>query len=341
MTQIQYTGFAVAIMLASGPLSLANPSPAPAHDLAESSPEEQSCSVSPEEAVNQTLHQSALTTGLSPDITNCDQPPVVPLKNSSSPECQLVMAWGHGADSRHYIKTVRRKSSGIGMGCNSGKGGIRIPATYFRYQRGPNGNWAAASYQGTQNAGLSPLILSDTSLANPELIKKNSYIGFMRMMQYHWLQLHSYAQDELLSSSCSDVSIELYCTDDTKGNPNGSQQGDLHDRELKARLESWQKPIRATDLPEPMRSEAEILNRFEPLRNCFGASSGFDGSPSQCGSKITITRGRPMARHCIEWTQRIERFPQQNEDAPKELPRIELEAYFRPPYSYPRRGEMY
>jgi hypothetical protein len=109
--------------------------------------------------------------------------------------CSLHLGWGHVGHSKNYIKKVN--GTGIGMGCNSGEAGVgelEKKIEWWRFQRGSNGAYANDESQGTQNGGLNPVIFEGDDKFKDDngssVFLKNSFVGFMRLTQFHWLKLH-------------------------------------------------------------------------------------------------------------------------------------------------------
>jgi hypothetical protein len=245
------------------------------------------------------------------------------LKTAEDPECQIYLGWGHGNVPENEIRRKAPDASGIGMGCNTGKagvGGLKDKPQYWRYQRGTNALWANYKYQGTQSGGLNPVILEKEDVEKKRitsLATKNSYVGFMRLLQYHWLQLKNYADDYLLGKTCREVKMMFNCF-----------SGDLTDQELNRRYTSWLKPVELEgEMKTKYEKELEIINRFTPLKNCYQDLASI---PMSCNEEFIVTSETKMNAHCGEWVKDISEIPQQNAATPESLPRPKS-------YSYPSK----
>jgi hypothetical protein len=234
------------------------------------------------------------------------------LKTSADPECQLYLGWGHTYMGHDYIKDIN--GCGIGMGCNSGVAGVgdlKNKPNFWRFQRGSNGTWANYEYQGTQNGGLNPVLLDDKiDYGNnfSKIYNKNSYLGFMRMTQYHWLKLKEYADQFLINKVCSDVKINFACVAD-----------DMQNDELNNRLNAWKKKLKTEDYSEQLRSNIETMNRIEPLLGCFGEEVSPDALPTKCNDSLIVSADTKIANHCKSWVEEIDKLPQHNWQTPKFL----------------------
>jgi hypothetical protein len=253
-------------------------------------------------------------------------------------KCQLHLGWGHSGNSKNYLKDIN--ATGIGMGCNSGNAGVGDLVKdnhWWRFQRGPNGSYDMANYQGTQNGGLAPVIFDtdDFGRSEKQVILKNSFVGFMRLTQYHWLKLHEYAQTQLLTSECENVKISFDCVDGTSKKFKDDSWQDLDDVEYKKRISAWKNPIKfsTAELNEKYKIELEILNRFKPLENCFAGELKEDSLPPSCDQEVIISTKEKMASHCEKWVKEIDKIPQQSWSTDKALPRPAK-------YSYPAKGDL-
>ncbi len=254
------------------------------------------------------------------------QPPLCPeLKTSEDSDCQIYLGWGHTHSSHEAIANTNSQC-GIGMGCGSGEAGVGDMAKkneYWRFQRGTNGTYSNEYSQGTQHGGLNPVIFEPD--ANQEHLDRNSYLGFMRLTQYHWLQLYNYAAKELLNTQCSSVRIEFICA---------NEDDDLNIVELTKRLTAYQNDLPVNldnELDKKYQTELAIINRVAPLSNCFGDAKVVDALPTFCGEKIVIDPKTKIAPHCQKWVESIQKLPQHNDKTPVSLPRPEK-------YPYPETG---
>jgi hypothetical protein len=252
-------------------------------------------------------------------------------------KCQLHLGWGHSKNSHKYIKEIN--ATGIGMGCNSGNAGVgdlEKNSHWWRFQRGPNGSYAMSRYQGTQNGGLAPAIFEqdDYNLDSQSVFLKNSFVGFMRLTQYHWLKLHEYAQSELLKSDCASVKITYDCVDG-KNKKFEYSYGDLDEKEYQKRITAWKKEekFKKEALNNKYKKELEILNRFEPLANCFGEGHEADPLPSKCDQEIIITKKTTLKKHCQDWIKSIDKTPEHDWQTPASLERPT-------DYNFPAKGKL-
>jgi hypothetical protein len=223
--------------------------------------------------------------------------------------CIKYLVWGHSDHAKEFLR--RNHLVGIGQGCNSGNGSVGKVKSLF--QRGPNGTYAQQAYQGTQNAGMSPLILSTDT--DGLLLTKNSHIGFMRMTQYHFLSLIKHSQEN--SSNCSKMLIKFHCVDDDE---------DLHDGEYQKRFNAIIKHNDKKDgLKEENLEQLELLQRFELLKNCFGDKRL--AVPTKCGEDFEFSPDVKIAKHCLEWMKSIEARPKMSWETAGRLAPEQQEKY--------------
>jgi hypothetical protein len=282
------------------------------------------------------MSAEALMSGIAQDAslnlvnTPCSQKQALiqELKTEEDPECQVYLGWGHVRNSHELIN--RLNGQGIGMGCSAGESTLgEVPGSYGRFQRGSNGTYANERNQGTQNGGLNPVILPD--IASKNLRDHNSYIGFMRLTQYHWLQLVNYSKDHLLGKKCSSVKLKFVCSDNSFN--------DLNNLEFNKRMSAASKnkiflkdKVFSSKEDKNLKNEIEILQRFERLKGCFNNKA--TSLPKRCDHEIVIDQETQMAKHCQDWVKEIETVKQLDWSSPSSLERPET-------YPYPKTGKLH